>query len=101
MLPLPAASSSSGAHLLHPTLSVHALAAHALSSAALPQLLACSPSHTVHANNCSCSYLHGDGELLRREEWEAGKAALAARRYAEAHPRPKALLSAGRWVLGR
>ncbi|KAI7836473.1 hypothetical protein COHA_009690 [Chlorella ohadii] len=41
-------------------------------------------------------YLHGNGELLRREEWEAGKAALAAQRYAEAHPRPKALLSAGR-----
>lgn len=46
----------------------------------------------------ACRYLHGEGEVLRREEWEAGKAALTARREAEANPRPKALLSAGRWV---
>lgn len=35
-------------------------------------------------------------EVLRRDEWGARKAALAAAREAAANPRPKTLLSAGR-----
>ena len=70
----------------------------------LPCLPPC--PHQLHAQQgwASCfhipparSHLHGEGELLQQEEWEACKAALAARRDGEAHPRPKALLSAGRW----
>lgn len=40
--------------------------------------------------------MHGGGEVLRREEFEASKAALAAHREALANPQPKRLLSAGR-----
>ncbi|KAL4443356.1 hypothetical protein ABPG75_011093 [Micractinium tetrahymenae] len=41
-------------------------------------------------------YMHGGGELLRREEFEGRKAALAAYREALLCPKPRQLLSAGR-----
>ncbi|KAL4429220.1 hypothetical protein ABPG77_010199 [Micractinium sp. CCAP 211/92] len=40
--------------------------------------------------------MHGGGELLQREEFEARKAELAAHRHALLHPKPRQLLSVGR-----
>jgi hypothetical protein len=39
--------------------------------------------------------MHGNDEVLRREEFESCKAELAAAREAAANPRPQRLLSAG------
>ncbi|PSC75391.1 flagellar basal body [Micractinium conductrix] len=40
-------------------------------------------------------YLHGNGDILQREEFEERKARLAAFRDALAHPKPRLLVSAG------